>query len=445
MEKKAKMRKGESAMYKRRSYVRGFSIVMLMGILAVFFWQSMVTRAANADRKMKQEILDANSEQIASDREALAAISMEQEILAVVYPKITVNVFQEPHAESNVVGTLKIGASVMIRDLVLEATDSADCFGTLWNYVYYYVGDTGYWGYIEAAELLTVDERYLEWKEKAVLTSLAQMTFAEPRFLVSFPRYMTALPQESENTVSGGDQGNGGTGYEDIDLFPISYRQALLNLKQAHPTWMFVPYETNLDWAAAVANEIGDGKSLVHKSLADCLKEGAYDEGSWFYASEEALKYYMDPRNGLTEDRIFQFELLSFNGSCQTFEALDAFLGNTFMASANGNAPGTVMTYSRIIHAIGEEKGVSPFHLAARIYQEQGQGTSPLISGTVPGFEGYYNYMNIRASGKTQEEIIYNGLSYAKQENWYNAYYSIEGGTEIISQNYIRRQQDTLY
>lgn len=80
------------------------------------------------------------------------------------------------------------------------------------------------------------------------------------------------------------------------------------------------------------------------------------------------------------------------------------------------NAPGTDMTYSFIIYSIGKEEGreISPYHLAARILQEPGAGEPPgLISGTYPGFEGYYNYFNVSATGTTTKEVVESGLSYA--------------------------------
>lgn len=232
----------------------------------------------------------------------------------------------------------------------------------------------------------------------------------------------------------------------DIAAFPVSYHERLLALKAQHPTWQFAPIDTGLDWETALRKEMQDGKSLVHKSLPNCMKEGAYDQGNWFYASKEALAYYMDPRNGLTEERIFQFEQLTYNEQYHTLEALEQFLANTFMR-ADQNAPGTVMTYPYIIYMIGKEdnRRVSPFHLAARILQEQGQGNSPLISGTYPGYEGIYNYFNIGATGNTDEEVIINGLEYAKK-NWQpGVYYAIMGGADYITGKYVRKGQYTVY
>jgi len=103
------------------------------------------------------------------------------------------------------------------------------------------------------------------------------------------------------------------------------------------------------------------------------------------------------------------------------------------------------ITYASIIWNLSRVKKISPFFLASRIYQEQGNGTSPMISGTYPGYEGYYNYLNIGASGKTNTEVITNGLSYAKSNNWFRPYESIDGGADVISEGYVLKGQDTLY
>ena len=197
-----------------------------------------------------------------------------------------------------------------------------------------------------------------------------------------------------------------------------------------------------------------DGKSLINYSVAECLKEGKYDQGNWYYASRGALEYYMDPRNALTEKWIFQFENLNYNEAYHTEEALVKILDNTFMGKG-ALVPGTAMTFPFLIWACGKNEEVlaSPFHLAARIKQEQGAGQSALISGSYPGFEGYYNYFNIGATGKTNKEIIENGLAYARK-TWgksqngndnLGAYLAIFVGSKIIAENYIHNGQDTLY
>ena len=104
------------------------------------------------------------------------------------------------------------------------------------------------------------------------------------------------------------------------------------------------------------------------------------------------------------------------------------------------------MTYAEVFMEVGAALNVSPYTLASRVRQEQGtEGTSKLISGTVSGYEGYYNYFNINASGTTTEEIITNGLNEAVECGWNTRYKAIYGGAEKLAENYISKGQDTLY
>lgn len=297
---------------------------------------------------------------------------------------------------------------------ILDVTVAEDY--QVWEKVSAEVSGKVYEGYIPRKYLACSDERFLEWEE------LYSMN----------PGEAVMLAEENAAGV-----------YADIEQFPESYRPALEALKQKHPNWTFVRQNTGLDFQTVINNELQGGKSLVYKSYGDYCKEGQHSP-NWYFASEDVLKLYMDPRNSLHENAIFQFEQLTYNESYHTEAAVETFLKNTFMNS-NSPAPKTDMTFSHIFWAIGAEQQVSPFHLAARVYQEQGQGTSPLISGNYPGYEGYYNYFNISASGSTNEQVITNGLNYARNNGWDNAYASILGGANVISANYIKKGQDTLY
>lgn len=349
---------------------------------------------------------------------ALQDIVTDREIMAVVYMCDTYPVRAAASHDSEIVTEVSSGQTVYIQDIFIDDSYNA------WEYVSFHDGEQEYRGYIPRNYLATSDERFLEWEASYGMNPGAYATYGVD------------------------EDGTARSAYADIEQFPASYQAALKALKDRHPSWIFVPMKTGLDWNTVIANEIVGGKSLVYKSFPEYTKEGAYDDGAWYYASEEILEYYMDPRNSLTEDAIFQFEQLTYNASYHTEAALENFLKNTFM-KGDKNAPGTNMTYAHIIWAIGAEeiRKVSPFHLASRIYQEQGSGTSALISGTYPGYEGLYNYFNVGATGKTTQEVIENGLKYAKNANpqWKDAYFSILGGADIISANYIRKGQDTLY
>jgi beta-N-acetylglucosaminidase len=214
-------------------------------------------------------------------------------------------------------------------------------------------------------------------------------------------------------------------------------------LKEAHPNWVFVPQNTNINWQDAMTGQMYGARSLVPYYFDEYLRKGAYCDGQWHYASETAVSYYMDPRNWLNENYIFQFEQLTYNASYHTGDAVQAMLNGSFMA---GVAPLDTRTYAQIFWDVGVAQGISPFHLANRAYHEQGvNGTSPLISGTYPGFEGLYNFYNISAAGPTDAEIFVNGLTRARNEGWVSPFLSIQGGADFIAKNYIKIGQDTSY
>jgi beta-N-acetylglucosaminidase len=241
------------------------------------------------------------------------------------------------------------------------------------------------------------------------------------------------------------------TTYEDIEKFPESYKEALYALKEKHPNWTFEVMDTGLNWSEVVYNEMNPSNRSLVPTYFDSKFVGAYYGDGWACATQEAVEYYLDPRNWLTEDYIFQFEKLTFNDDAQRFTTVQKVLQNTFMSGciqsdAQNNYEAMGLTYAQAFYDIGKYIGVSPVHLATRVKQEQGtQGTSDLISGVYPGYEGYYNYYNIQASGSTHEQIVANGLNEAKSEGWNTRYVALLGGSQKVANRYILRGQDTLY
>lgn len=244
-------------------------------------------------------------------------------------------------------------------------------------------------------------------------------------------------------------------------------------LKTSHPNWNFTILYTGLDWNTVLANETTavHTRSLLYYTLAkgnvsdwvcpDCglnLKEN----GSWYCASNKTVSYYMDPRNWLNEDYIFTFETLSFNEGVHTLEGVKTILAGSFMdtdtisfLNVEGGTEVLNKSYAQIIYEAGKINNVSPYHLAARIRQEQGNGGSSLISGNYTytdsetgvstTYTGYYNYFNVGASGSSTPEIIKNGLERAKSSGWTNPEYAIHGGASFLKGGYIGNYQDTLY
>ncbi len=346
--------------------------------------------------------------------EALEKIVAERDIRALVYLSDTLEVLSKPEENSPVVVTVLSGQQVNIVNTYVDDDYQ------IWMYVRFPYKGQEYYGYIPEENLASSDSRYLEWQQ----------------YYGFCGRSAYAIDVDG-NAV-----------YADIEQFPESYRPALLALKEKYPNWIFAKMNTTLDWNSVVTEQLKGGKSLVYYTLPDWAKEGVYDKGTWYYASKAALELYLDPRNALNENAIFQFEELTYNREYHSEAVLCNMLNNTFMNDSTP-APGTVLTYQTIFWSLAveeTERNVSPYHLVSRVIQEQGvNGGSRLISGTEPGYEGWYNYFNIGASGKTDEEVVLNGLQYAKNHWQQGAYYSIMYGADFIAQNYIMKGQNSLY
>ncbi len=234
--------------------------------------------------------------------------------------------------------------------------------------------------------------------------------------------------------------------YEDVEKFPESYKDALYELKKAHPNWTFEVFDTGLEWSTVMDNEMDPpSRSLVPSYFSSEFVGETYGDG-WSCATAAAVEYYMDPRNWLTENYIFQFEKLTYNAATQGIATVQKVLANSFMSGFIEGYESFGLTYAQAFRDIGELYGVNPVHLASRVYQEQGvSGSSELISGVYAGYEGYYNYYNIQATGSDHETIVKNGLEEAKAEGWNSRYAALLGGSKKLADRYILRGQDTLY
>ncbi len=236
-------------------------------------------------------------------------------------------------------------------------------------------------------------------------------------------------------------------------IFPRSYWSGLDALLKAHPNWRFQAFYTGLDWNECFDGSYWSGESEMYysRNLLEGHPPTVDDNGkitynndlfrhpsswyetdelesynfstnkreahatfnwasnswvvlsapNWIQASEDAIRYCMDPRNFFSDEMIFQFEDMligknTYHPSVADVEAIfnnvedgDGIPGNFWTRSAEetsivselAGSKGKKMTYAEAIYAIGEEIGVSPVFIASRIVQEQGLGTSPLISG----------------------------------------------------------------
>ncbi|MBR4760170.1 MAG: SH3 domain-containing protein [Lachnospiraceae bacterium] len=248
--------------------------------------------------------------------------------------------------------------------------------------------------------------------------------------------------------------------------FPKSYQASLIAIHKQHPGWVIKAQQTGLDWTDALTQESRVGLNLVAKSSIASWKSmetAAYnwkkdtwygfDGGSWAAASKELIAYYLDPRNFLTETQLFQFETLEYR-DYQTAAGVKKLLDGSFMKGNFTEPDGTQKSYADTFVAIGKQVGVSPYHLAARCYQEQGLGRSDSISGTVAGLENIFNYFNIGAyasggNSPTRQGLIYASSTSAGAANycrpWNTRTQSILGGATYLSERYVKVGQNTLY
>lgn len=284
--------------------------------------------------------------------------------------------------------------------------------------------------------------------------------------------------------------------------FPAVYARKLAVLHKSHPTWKFEPLKvTQLsggqytwDYVLYQETDVEDRRSLVANSNTYINwrhpSNQQFDSG-WWRASVEAVAYYLDPRNFLTEDQIFQFYDLKWNNNIP-LSAVESVVKGTFMENKKLDGAYSNVTYAKYFYDIGKELGANPVYLASRVRAEQGiNGTSPLINGNVgdklwyyysnkmtgkdeaghiinaptsgfteaelKSYNGYYNYFNIGSAGTGYFEIYLGGMKTAKKGtdvmadawggdvSWNTHWKSIYGGAYTATNKYIKDYQNTPY
>ena len=272
-----------------------------------------------------------------------------------------------------------------------------------------------------------------------------------------------------------GEGGNTGDDSSNVDFeqymndqgFPESYKGGLRALHEQYPQWVFIAEHINKNWDEIIDNQCATGRSLINGSAINSWKSTAedvynwdtgewteLDSGGWVQASRALVEYAVDPRNFLNGTNVFMFENLSYNSSLQSESGVNNIIAGSFMDNSSHNLEydGQTYTYASGLILAGQRSGVSPYHLATRIIQEQGyNGQGRSISGTVAGYEGIFNYYNQGAYKTSDASAVVNGLKFASIEDastlraWNSRMKSIIGGAIYLGKNYINRGQNTLY
>jgi len=220
------------------------------------------------------------------------------------------------------------------------------------------------------------------------------------------------------------------------------YKERIDAIKAKHPNWKFVIMETGLDWEEVIENEyVGhhvSPKNLIQgKSggwICSICGQEIFDTGNWMCASEQAIRYYMDPRNWLV-DSPYLFQFLQTNYDETTDAGVYSALNGTFLYSWEN---------ASLINRVCREADANPYFIIARIIQEQGNKGGATYrmqdtDGTI-----YYNLFNIGAGGNG-DEVYQNALKKAKEMGWTSIELCIRGGIRFLLSSYIAYKQNTIY
>lgn len=234
--------------------------------------------------------------------------------------------------------------------------------------------------------------------------------------------------------------------------FPESYIPYLSYLHSKYPNWVFNPKETNINFNIAVDSE--EGKNYMQTTNNNYRTSSTPAEGSsWFKVNSQVIAFYMDPRNWLTEERIFMFEKQAYNDK---FE--DSYL--KMVKSIFGSGALADDKYTIPIVNSGKNNRISPLFIAARIRLEVGANGSDSTNGTTftwkgKKYSGYYNFFNIGAYQTTIDGVKYSaiqrGLAYAAKlinrsgSVWNNIEVAITEGSNFLLDSYVNNGQGTLY
>lgn len=394
------------------------AVMILQSPLAV-----MATSVSANDTETEKTVStnEADDNRIAQEeaRDALLKILADKPVYVLLYNTVQYGLKAEADPNAAEVGSVESGAQLEIKDVAFSDD------GGVYYLVTAYSNGNAVKGYVEGSYIVTNDAEFNEWMD----TELAKVTGIAYQLEVS--------------------------NLESIYMnFPSGYWSYLTQLSQNHPNWVFVPLNTGLEWSEVVYEQRRGVRSLVYKTVDDSWKSkdaGDYDPATgqyipksganWFRASEYAVSYCLNPLNYLNENYIFAFEQLTYNQSVHNSSGVAAIIANSWM-SGRALEDGSGGLYQDVFIEVGSRTGVSPYHLASRVLQEQGsRGDAALISGAY----GVYNYFNVQASGSTEAEILANGIAYAQSQGWTTRYSSILGGAATIGDKYISKGQDSLY
>ena len=222
----------------------------------------------------------------------------------------------------------------------------------------------------------------------------------------------------------------------DNNKYP-GYADKIKEVLSKHPNWNIEIVYTGLTFDEVVDGEYAyRGTNLVPSSYQgewiDSTK--TYDTGSWYGASRKAIAYYIDPRNFLDENNIFQFlDVNRYDGNSVSYDGIRSKVNKTYLND-----------YANDINQACANTGVNPYYVIARLLQEQGNKGGSTWRMNDNG-KYYYNPFNIGATGNGSASVIQNALTYAKNHGWDTMEKAVESGISFLKANWLDNYQNTLY
>lgn len=250
--------------------------------------------------------------------------------------------------------------------------------------------------------------------------------------------------------------------YITADGFPDSYKSMLAELHEQHPSWKFTPVKTGIKWKDAVSkmtanpgvNTIWYSYTASYKSVAEGRYNyltDTYSGGKFPAASEQAVKYFMDPRNFLNERNIFLFEDRTYHNYQKAGIVKKILRRNEVL-----------LAYAKVFQKTGKKYNISPMYLASKSFAELGTSAF-MMDGhkfTYGGvkYKDCYNAYNIGAAdslGAVGGLIYANGGKASKNytagpnktygRKWDTPEKAIRGGAKYLNSSFIKNNQATAY
>ena len=230
--------------------------------------------------------------------------------------------------------------------------------------------------------------------------------------------------------------------------FPTSYCPYLYNLHSKHPLWTFKADKIGVTLDEASREE--EGKCSLNTDNQNFII--GWNEANYYFVHSKVISSYMDPRNGLFENTVFQFFDSDDNKDISSDETLNTIVGE-----------GNLKQYLEVFKQAASENGINVVDLVAR---SKNEGSNRADYDSVAGnyttkyniyyegnsLDGFYNFYNIGSYGSN---AIMNGLAYAAgyfnpevtsyQRPWNTPEKAIIGGADFLASSYIKQGQDTPY